>query len=316
MVDMPEGTVLSQYTPGFKANLNLAPQQTDSKLLFAVEHDLNHEAHGTHFNADDVDPTDPEETSERVPDTPDKFPTYKRRVGWFRNFHDSAWLDTVDKLNNITDPTSAVMAGLMAGRWRFADTRIITDALGVAYESSGEDEPPTAVPFDADQVIAANYVDRAHQEETVPNDSSDFGLSIGKLLGAKLRLDDSEIEGQRFCTLSPSGEADLLERTPVTSRYYANVQALVEGKVDTLLGFTMIRIPRKRLLLKAGTTDIRRLAAWVKPALVYKARPVVNARVAIRHDKSDTPQAFYKTQHAASRRYDKGVVEIQCKEVD
>ena len=69
-----------------------------------------------------------------------------------------------------------------------------------------------------------------------------------------------------------------------------------------------------RLAYKAGSTTVRSLVAWKKQALIYKARPITNASIRIRADKSDTPQAFYKASHGVSRRYDKGVVRIDCLE--
>jgi len=313
MDNMPEGTVLSQYTPGFRANLQMAPQQTDTRLGFAVEADFNAAGPGTHFNADDVLPTDPEDDDTRVPDTPDKFPEFGRRVGWYKGFRDSAWLDTVDKLNSITDPTSPIMASLTAGRWRKADDNIMNGMLGVAYESAGPEEPPTVVAFDtANYQLPADYKARQHQDEEVPA-SGAFGMSIGKMIQAQKILDESDLEGERFTAFSPSCVADLLERTPTTSRYYGSVQALVEGKVDTLLGFKIIRVPTKRFLLQSGQTDIIRVPFWIKPAVIHKAQTITQARVAIRHDKSDTPQAFYRSRHATSRRYDVGVVDVLAK---
>ncbi|HUO22699.1 MAG TPA: phage capsid protein, partial [Caulobacteraceae bacterium] len=111
---------------------------------------------------------------------------------------------------------------------------------------------------------------------------------------------------------------DLLRRTPVTSRYYNNVQALVEGKVDSFMGFKFIWFPSKYIpsagLGHDGASAIRQNIAYIKDAIVYRGRPITDARIAIRHDRSDTPQAFYKTEHGAVRRYDSAVVEVDCYE--
>lgn len=310
-----EESVLSQHVPGFRANLNLAPQQMDSKLLAAVDSELNYSEPGTQFNADDVLPTDPEDISTRVPDTPDKFLAFSRRVGFFGEFHDSAWIDNVDKVKQLADPTSSIMSSIMAGRWRKADTTIISGALGNAYERpDGPEAAPTTVAFPAAQEVLANDVTLAHQGEVVPDDASDYGLSVGKILYAGLLLDDSELEGERYFAAGPMQKADLLRRTPVTSTYYTAIQALVEGKVDEFAGFKFIWLPRARLPLLTGSTTVRRCVAWQKPAIVYKGRTITTARISIRNDKSDTPQAFYKASHGVSRRYDKGVVAVQCKE--
>lgn len=308
-----ENTVLSQFVPGFRANLNLAPQQTDSRLISAVDSDLNYSEPGEMFNADDVAATDPEDISTRVADTPDKFVGMSRRIGYFGEFHDSAWLDNVDKAKQLVDPTNTVMQALMAGRWRKVDAKIIEGALGNAYEKVDNTSAPSAVALPDAQLVDADDQDMKHDDETVPAPGTDYGLSTGKLIKARMILDDAELEGERYLAVGPEQIADLLRSTPVTSQYYNEVKALVTGGLDRFLGFSIIRLPRKRLLLEAATTN-RRCVAWIKPALVYKGRPVTNARISIRNDKSDTPQAFYKTSHGALRRYDAGVVEIRCKE--
>lgn len=312
---MAENTELSQYVPGFRANLNLLPQQTDSKLLGAVESDLAYSEPGTGFNADDVGTSDPEDVTTRVPDTPDKFLDKTRRVGFFGTFQDSAWLDNVDKAAELEDPTNPTMKSLMAGRWRKADDGIIAGMYGPAYEKADENSAPTSVAFPAAQIINANDVLFSHQDEVVPSDASDYGMSIGKMIEAGLKLDDSDLEGERLTAFGPAQIADLLRRVPATSKYYNEVQALASGTIDKMLGFRIIRIPRKRLLLKSGTTNIRRIPFWIKPAIIYKGRQITEASIRIRHDKSDTPQAFYKAQHGSLRRYDTGFVDVQCKEV-
>lgn len=312
---MAENTELSQYVPGFRANLNLAPQQTDSRLLGAVESDLSYSEPGTGFNADDVGTSDPEDVTTRVPDTPDKFLDKTRRVGFFTTFQDSAWLDNVDKAAELEDPTNPTMKSLMAGRWRKADAGIIGGMYGPAYEKADENSAPSAVAFPTGQIIEANSVGFSHQDETVPVDASNYGMSIGKMIEAGLMLDDSDLEGERFTAFGPAQFADLLRRVPATSKYYNDVQALVSGKINELLGFKILRIPRKRLLLKSGTTDIRRIPFWIKPAIIYNGRQITDASIRIRNDKSDTPQAFYKAQHGALRRYDLGFVDVESKEL-
>jgi Phage capsid protein len=311
---MAENTELSQYVPGFTANLNLAPQQTDSKLVNAVESELNYSTPGTMFNADDVGQSDPEDDTTRVPDTPDKFLDKTRRVGWFLGFRDSAWLDNVDKAAELVDPTNPTMAALMAGRWRKTDDGIMGALLGPAYEKADENSPPTPVAFPSANVIAANDVTHAHQDENVPGGGADYGMSVGKLIYASEILDEAELEGERYVAMTSVQRSDLLRSTPTTSQYYTDVKALVAGTINEFMGFKFIRLPKKRVLTVDGSPAIRRCVAWIKPALIYKARTIENASIRIRHDKSDTPQAFYRAQHGGVRRYDAGVVEIRAKE--
>lgn len=301
-------TILARYVPGFKSNLNLSPQQTKSHLLDAVDCDLAYSEPGEGFNLDDVGESEPEDVAGRVPDTPDKFLGSTRRVANFTEFHDSAWLDNVDKAKLLEDPTNLTMAALMAGKNRKHDSKIIQAALGSAFVKDPETGGLNAISLPGTQIVAATSVLRAHQDEIVPTNGSAYGMSIGKLIEANALLDESEIEGERFVTLTSDEIASLLQRTPTTNDSYAEVKALNAGKIDHLLGFTVKRLSKKRMPIVSGE---RRLIAWVKPALAFRGRTVTNARISIRNDKSDTPQAFYKASHAAGRRYDEGVVEIR-----
>lgn len=301
--------VLARYVPGFKSNLNLSPQQKKSHLIDAVDSDLSYAEPGEMFNLDDLGESEPEDVAVRVADTPDKFLGGRRRVGVFTEFHDSAWLDNVDKAKLLEDPTNMTMAALMAGRWRKADTKIMEVGLGTALEKNAATGALDAVSLPASQIIPADYAVYKHDAETIPG-SGDYGMSVGKIIGAGALLDESEVEGDRFIALSSDDVASLLTRTPVTSQYFAAVQALTEGKIEEFLGFRIKKLSKKRFLTVSTN---RRVMAWVKPAIAYRGRPITNARIAIRNDKSDTPQAFYKTSHAGGRRYDEGVVEIRVK---
>lgn len=315
-----EDTILSQYVPGFRANLNLAPQQTDTKLLYAVDSDLAYDTPGQMFNADDVQPSDPEDISTRVPDTPDKFVAMTRRVGMFQPFQDAAWLDNVDKARELVDPTNKVMMALVAGRWRKVDVTILGAAIGNALSKADASGTLTNNALPAGQVVASTDQTFKHDAEDLPTAGNQYGMSVAKLLHAKYLLDEGELEGERFLALGSQQLTDLLRETPVTSRFYADVQALVQGKLSSFLEFNIIRLKSSRLSSAGaghdGTSPIRQCVAWVKDAILYRGRPITDARIRIRPDKSDTPQAFYKTEHGAVRRYDKSVVEIDCYEGD
>ena len=314
-----EDTVLSQYVPGFQANLRLAPQQTDTRLLSTVDGELNYATPGQMFNADDVGLLDPEPITTRVPNTPDSFPSFTRRVGMFSPFQDARWLDNVDKARELVDPTNTVMRAIMAGRWRYVDAAIAAAALGPANNVTttlqGGGLTQTALP--AAQVIAGNDTSFNSEAETVPpgfSAGSAYGLSVGKLIHAKMLLQESELEGDLHMALTSQQLADLLRLTPVTSIYYSDVKALVSGTVDNFLGIMFHRLHKNLIPSFAGNagSPIRQCFAYVQDAIVYRGRPITEATIQIRPDKSRTPQTFYKTEHGGVRRYDTAVVEIDC----
>lgn len=317
-----EDSVLSQYVPGFRANLSLAPQQTMTRLLNCVESDLAYDTAGQFFNADDVGSTDPEPVSTRVADTPDKFISMTRRIGMFSGFQDAQWIDNVDKVRELEDPTSKIMMAIMAGRWRHVDQAILAGLVGNAFSLTNTLQATAGITtsaLPAAQIVASTDVQYQPDSEVLPTDGSQYGMSVAKLIHAKLILDEAELEGERYVALSSFQLADLLRRTPVTSTFYAEVKALNKGELSMFMGFNVVRLQAQRFV-NAGATAaghtganlIYQCPAWVKEALDYRGRTITDAQIWRRQDKSNTPQAFYKLEDAVCRRYDTAVVRIDC----
>lgn len=319
-----EDTELSQYVQGFRANLNLSPQQTDTRLLATVDSDLAYSEPGQMFNGDDVGRSDPEDVTSRVPNTPDKFIGKTRRVGMFSPFHDAAWIDNVDKARELVDPTNKTMMALMGGRWRKTDNNIIGKTggvgglLGNAYYKADDTGTLSTQALPAAQIIASTDVAYAHDGEVVPDGTKQYGLSVGKIIHAGLLLDESELEGERYWVGSSFQKADLLRRTPATSIYYAEVQALNAGKINEFMGFKFNWLASRYVpsagLGHDGASALRQNVAYIKDALMYRGRPIISARLTERADKSFRVQAYYETEHGSVRRYDSAVVEVDCYE--
>lgn len=95
-------------------------------------------------------------------------------------------------------------------------------------------------------------------------------LNVAKLRRIKKYMDDNEVPAEgRHITVSPSGLEGLLGETQVTSADYNSVKALVQGDVDTFLGFKfhMIGIRAEGGLPKAGA--VRDGFAWHESAVGY-----------------------------------------------
>ncbi len=95
-------------------------------------------------------------------------------------------------------------------------------------------------------------------------------LNVAKLRRIKKYMDDNEVPAEgRHITVSPSGLEGLLGETQVTSADYNSVKALVQGDVDTFLGFKfhVIGIRAEGGLPKAGA--VRDGFAWHEAALGY-----------------------------------------------
>lgn len=296
-----------QYVPGFVANLQLVPQQKTARLITAVDADMAYSTPGKLFNADDIDDEDDEaEVTGRAPPSPEGESNHLRRVGFFKSYAKGKFIESLDKVRMITDPTNKIMAGMMATKMRATDDRIIAGLFGSSY--NGENGT-TVVGFPSGQTILADNREFIHDAENLPA-SGDLPLTIGKLIKAKTMLDASELEGERYFAASAIQIGNLLSSTAATSADYANVKALAKGETDSVMGFNFIRTERLPV-----AANIRDCAAWIKPAVQYRERPIENAKIVQRADRSFRWYAYYEVERGSLRRYDTGVIKVQCSEV-
>jgi hypothetical protein len=90
-----------------------------------------------------------------------------------------------------------------------------------------------------DQMIIDALV-AASTSLTVSNDigGTDSNLNVAKLREAKRLLDKGNVDpGDRYLVVHANGLANLLSETAVTSSDFNTVKALVQGEIDTFLGF-------------------------------------------------------------------------------
>ena len=81
------------------------------------------------------------------------------------------------------------------------------------------------------------------------------------------------------------------------------------------MGFNFIRMPTNKIANPLRKTNFtRQCLAFHKRAVMYRARPIESTRVTQRADKSYRWYAFYEAEHGGVRRYDGGVVEVDCNE--
>lgn len=218
--------------------------------------------------------------------------------------HDARWvypqdyewadmLDDQDKLRMLIDPTSPYAQNGAYAIGRALDADIITAALGTA--KTGQDGSTNTAFATATQQIVHGSA----------------GLTVAKLRTAKRKFMEAEVDSSDalFIAVTAQQIENLLGTTEVTSADYNSVKALVQGDVDTFMGFKFIQI---EALPKASTT--RSCIAWAKSGLHVGMWNDINARIGERGDKSYATQVYVKGTFGATRVEEKKVVEIQCTE--
>lgn len=218
-------------------------------------------------------------------------PEHSVRWGNLVYYYNSLMMDPDDDDRVLADPKNKYVTGAANSLGRKTDLVIIAAGLGTAI--TGEDRAGTqALP--AAQKIAVG---------TGP-------LSLDKLRQAKRMLDEAEVDDDgRTAVVSAQGLEDLLAVTEINSIDYNSVKALVNGNVNTFLGFNFVRT---QLLTKASTT--RSCMVFHKDAIVLGITRDMYNRIAQRRDMHDAWETYAATDIGAVRRWDEAVVQIDITE--
>lgn len=138
------------------------------------------------------------------------------------------------------------------------------------------------------------------------------GLTLQKLIDANQILEDADLEDDqpRVLCVTARQLTDLLNTTEIKSIDYNTVRALVNGTIDTFMGFKFVKIKRLR---KNTETNVRSLVGWVKGA-VKRIKGPMQSDVSIRKDLSMATQIYSSWNLGAVRVYDEGVVQIDVLE--
>ncbi|MCH5284934.1 MAG: hypothetical protein J1E42_04965 [Akkermansiaceae bacterium] len=236
-------------------------------------------------------------------------PTF-RRVMFPRVFTKAVGFDEFDakKLAQIDVPVSKTIESLRAAAARSMDSVMLDAFLGTNH--TGENGT-TEVAFPKTQEIAADFVDSGSKKNS--------NLTVAKLRRALHMLQASEAWSEErraygdelvlACTSSQINS--LLMEPEVGSFDYNSVRALVEGRVDTFMGFRIIRT--ELLPLATGT---RSCLAWVKSRAQFGIWDDFKVKISVRDDLDEALQVRAKFACGATRLQEEGFVKILCAESD
>lgn len=289
--------ITTAFVSQYAANVTLLAQQKGSKLRGAVR--IEHVA-GKQAFFDQIGATAARRRASRHSDTPRMETPHARRRCAVEDFDWADLVDQEDRLRLLIDPTSTYARSAANAMGRALDEIIVDAMRGPAF--TGENgSVPVALP--GTQKLPAGGT----------------GLTVGKLIQAKRALDTADIDGDgRFVAVTSRQLEDLLGSTLVTSADFNTVKALVNGELETFLGFTFIRVDGLRIdgtkILPVATGTERACLAWQRDQVVLGLGAEPAARITERPDKNYATQVFYSMSAGATRMQETGVVEIACTE--
>jgi hypothetical protein len=137
------------------------------------------------------------------------------------------------------------------------------------------------------------------------------GLTIAKLRTAKEKFDLASVDPSlpRFLVVGPRQVSDLLGTTSVTSSDFNTVKALVNGEVDTFMGFKFITSTRLAI-----ASSKRLCLAFAGHGIKLALGKDVMTRIDERSDKGYSTQVYVCMSIGATRMEESKVVSIQAHE--
>lgn len=218
---------------------------------------------------------------------------------------DALAFDSEDALRmKLNDPRNGYAETQAHALGRKLDQVIIAAATGTTYTGK---QGTTAETY-----TAATYgiaVDAVAPGATPANSN----LTIEKLIQAKSRFGQNEsvMEGEPLVFACAQKQLDsLLRTTQVTSADYNTVRALVNGQIDTFLGFKFIRTE----LVTYSSGVIRRCIAFPKSAIILGMADMMRTRIDERADLNYTWQVWCQGTFGAARTWREKVVSVDCDE--
>jgi hypothetical protein len=222
-------------------------------------------------------------------------------------------IDTIDQVRSLIDPTSTytqnhaealgrgIDDSLLDGQGSVLPGSLQTGTLSAFFGSALSGKTGgTSVPFPAGQVVALNF------------GGTNVGLTVPKLIDAQrlFRAGNVQLADEMlYIALTSKGIADLLQLTQVTSADYSNVKALVNGQVNSILGFT-VKVTERVAQDSAGAQHWR-YPVWAKSGVQLAISRDITAEVARRADKRFGWYAYASMGVGSTRLEEVKVVEIK-----
>lgn len=281
--------ITTAFVEQYKGNVIMLAQQRESRLVQGCRSEM---VVGKSAFVERLGAVDMVDAISRHDDTPQIDTPHSRRKLTTVTSRYADLVDNADKVRMLISPESSyAIAGANAANRR-KDDHVIAAFTGNAYSGVAG---ATAVALPTAQKIVHGSA----------------GMTLAKLIEAKQIMDENEIEDMdRHICMAAEQFADLLNTTEIKSVDYNSVKALVQGQIDTFMGFTFHRSQR----LGTDSNSDRQVVAWQKNAMVCGVGMDTTVRISERQDKNYSVQVFVEMDSGATRVEDEGVVEIACQE--
>ena len=220
-------TITASFIDQFSDNLHHLVEQKASKLRASVKIE---NAKGEKHFFDRLGVFSASEVIGRLESTVLQDPAHSRRMASVKRYEASTYLDDIDKLKMLIDPTSDYAMKLARAHGKNLDDVILSALLNAA--DTGRDGSGSAA-FDSNQQIAHGSA----------------GFTVAKFNQALRLLEANEVDVdgvKLFLALGAKGVEDLLGDTSnqITSMDFQDGKVLSTGKLPSFRGVNIVRTQR------------------------------------------------------------------------
>jgi hypothetical protein len=282
--------ITTAFVEQYKSNVFHLAQQKGSRLRGAVKTET---VTGKAHFFERIGSTAAQLRTSRHSDTPRVDTPHSRRKVTMNDYDWADLIDQEDKVRMLISPQSEYAQAGAFAMGRAMDDAIIAAATGNAL---GGVAGGTSIVLPSAQKVVHGSA----------------GLSVAKLISAKEILDAAETnpDEAKYLVCAASQISDLLAITSITSSDFNSVKALVQGQIDSFMGFKFIRTER----LGTDADGNRQVLAFNQSALGLAVGSDISTKISERADKNYATQVFLSMTIGATRVEDEKMVEIACTE--
>ncbi len=304
--------ITESFVKGFGSAVFHLAQQKGSTLRGTVREESQHSKIQMYDRIGQVSAV---KKSGRHMNTPQLDTPHSRRAVSLVDYVWADLVDSADKLRTLNDPTNDYVMAAMWSLGRSMDDEIIAALGGTAY--SGE-EGTTPIVMPSSQKYASN------------NGVSFVNLNVRTLRALNRKFMDADVpkDELKYLLCAPSQVESMLGQTEATSSDYASVKALVQGDIDTFMGFKFIQSTRLAAQVDAlsaqaatgvvgsGSSVIgfRKAYAYAKQGALLSIGQDPKSQIGPRADKNYSMQAYAEMAVGAVRMEEVKVIEVLCTE--
>jgi len=281
-------TVTQARVRAYRANIIMLAQQKGSRLQDKVTVENQTSAEQLFFER--IAKTAAVKKTVRHGDTSLVNTQHSRRRVTMVDYEWADLIDRQDQIRMLIEPTSKYAIQAVWAIGRSTDDEIIAAMNGTAY--TGVDGTSTSA-FPAAQKVAV----------------AGSGLTLAKLLAAReiLGTNDVDPDEMSYIVYRPKDRTTLLNTTEVKNADYNTVKALVNGTIDSFLGFKFVL--SNRLITSTDASSIA-VMAWNPEAIGLMMGIELDSHIDVMPGKSHATQVACYGSFGATRIQDESVVEI------